>query len=67
MNRSLGALIVAGFGAAAIGIAAPAAQAAPTFTSCKQAKAAGYCDIQQGDPGYSDELDRDGDGVACEC
>ena len=36
------------------------------FKSCKAAKAAGYSDIKKGEPGYSSNLDRDGDGIACE-
>ena len=34
------------------------------FKSCKAAKAAGYS--KRGEPGYSTNLDRDGDGIACE-
>lgn len=36
------------------------------FKSCKEARAAGYSDIKKGEPGYSTNLDRDGDGIACE-
>ena len=36
------------------------------FKSCKVAKAAGYSDMKRGEPGYSSNLDRDGDGIACE-
>lgn len=36
------------------------------FKSCKAAKAAGYSDMKRGEPGYSTNLDRDGDGIACE-
>ena len=36
------------------------------FKSCKAAKAAGYSDMKRGEPGYSSNLDRDGDGIACE-
>ncbi|BDX32479.1 hypothetical protein TUM20985_30260 [Mycobacterium antarcticum] len=44
-------------------IAAPAANA---YTSCAQARAAGAAPLYAGQPGYSQNLDRDGDGVACE-
>ena len=37
-----------------------------SFSSCKQARAAGYSRMRRGDPGYSAKLDRDGDGIACE-
>lgn len=52
--------------------AAPAPQQTPqpnsdvTFGSCKEARAAGYSNMRQGEPGYSPNLDRDGDGIACE-
>lgn len=36
------------------------------FKSCKEARAAGYSDMKRGEPGYSSNLDRDGDGIACE-
>lgn len=36
------------------------------FKSCKAAHAAGYWDIKRGEPAYSNRLDRDGDGIACE-
>lgn len=36
------------------------------FNSCTDAKNAGYSNIPEGKPGYRAELDRDGDGVACE-
>lgn len=37
-----------------------------TFSSCREARAAGYSNMRRGEPGYSPDLDRDGDGVACE-
>ncbi len=36
------------------------------FESCDAARAAGAAPLHRGDPGYSPQLDRDGDGVACE-
>lgn len=36
------------------------------FSSCKAAKAAGYSNMKRGEPGYSTNLNRDGDGIACE-
>ncbi|MTD15456.1 hypothetical protein GIS00_16090 [Nakamurella sp. YIM 132087] len=36
------------------------------FSNCSEAKAAGAAPVHRGDPGYSSDLDRDGDGVACE-
>jgi endonuclease YncB( thermonuclease family) len=37
-----------------------------SFRSCKAAAAAGYKNMRRGQPGYSPNLDRDDDGVACE-
>ncbi|MFC5063940.1 excalibur calcium-binding domain-containing protein [Actinomycetospora atypica] len=42
------------------------ASAAPYYSSCAAAFAAGQSDIRIGEPGYRKGLDRDGDGVACE-
>lgn len=36
------------------------------FENCSAAKAAGAAPVRTGDPGYSRDLDRDGDGVGCE-
>lgn len=53
------------------GEAAPAPAPEPKqdsayYPSCKAARAAGAAPLYQGDPGYRSDLDRDGDGVACE-
>lgn len=48
-----------GSGSAKSGSTAP-------FASCAEARAAGAAPLYRGDPGYSERLDRDGDGVACE-
>ena len=42
------------------------AEARVYFHSCKEAWAAGYGNIAWGEEGYSEHLDRDHDGVACE-
>ena len=34
--------------------------------NCDDARAAGYHNMHRGAPGYSEHLDRDGDGIACE-
>jgi hypothetical protein len=36
------------------------------FSSCKAARKAGYTHMRRGQPGYSGNLDRDGDGIACD-
>jgi Excalibur calcium-binding domain len=36
------------------------------FVDCREAHAAGYFNITRDEPSYRAELDRDGDGVACE-
>ncbi|AMO89870.1 excalibur calcium-binding domain protein [Corynebacterium simulans] len=46
---------------------APApAPAAAYYPNCAAVRAAGAAPIYAGDPGYSSDLDHDGDGVACE-
>lgn len=46
---------------------APApAPAAAYYPNCAAVRAAGAAPIYAGDPGYSFDLDHDGDGVACE-
>jgi hypothetical protein len=36
------------------------------YANCSAARAAGAAPLRQGEPGYRQGLDRDGDGVACE-
>jgi hypothetical protein len=36
------------------------------YPNCDAVRAAGAAPLRRGDPGYSRELDRDGDGVACD-
>ena len=36
------------------------------YYNCDDARAAGVAPIYVGEPGYRDELDGDGDGIACE-
>ena len=45
---------------------APAPSAELYFSSCKEARAAGYSHMRRGEPGYSPHLDGDGDGIACD-
>ena len=42
------------------------APAAASYPNCSAARAAGAAPLYAGQPGYSSELDRDGDGIACE-
>jgi hypothetical protein len=37
------------------------------YANCTEAKAAGECDILEGDAHYCPKQDRDNDGIACEC
>lgn len=43
-----------------------APQAGDFWFRCANARAAGTTPIYAGEPGYSSELDADGDGIACE-
>lgn len=36
------------------------------YVNCSEARANGAESIREGEPGYREELDRDGDGIACE-
>lgn len=45
---------------------APAPVPAAYYANCSAVRAAGAAPIYAGQPGYSLDLDRDGDGVACE-
>lgn len=47
-------------------LALPAPAEALWFANCTEARAAGYSNIQRGQPGYAPKLDRDNDGIACE-
>lgn len=51
--------------AAVIGIQPAGAVSTQVFNTCDDARAAGYSNISIGQPGYSQALDRDGDGIAC--
>jgi len=37
-----------------------------SYKNCTEVKAAGAAPIRRGEPGYSTDLDRDKDGIACE-
>jgi Excalibur calcium-binding domain len=39
---------------------------APSYANCAAASAAGVAPIPRGRPGYRPDLDRDGDGIACD-
>ncbi|TVS85777.1 excalibur calcium-binding domain-containing protein [Mycobacterium helveticum] len=65
--RHLVSAVVAVAAIAGIGVpGAPAAQADPPYRNCSQAHADGRYNIPQGDPAYTQKLDRDNDGLACE-
>ncbi|MDF3337961.1 excalibur calcium-binding domain-containing protein [Mycolicibacterium septicum] len=60
------ALIAAAiFGGLVLGGSATAT-ADPYYKNCSAARQAGAAPIHEGEPGYAEHLDRDGDGVACE-
>lgn len=45
---------------------APAVQAAP-YPNCTVARQDGACNIPSSSDKYQSKLDRDGDGIGCEC
>ena len=46
--------------------ATPTGEQEVVYRNCTQVRQAGAAPIRRGEPGFSDRLDRDGDGVACE-
>jgi hypothetical protein len=44
----------------------PTGTPAQPFPDCAAARAAGAAPLHRGDPGWSDRMDGDGDGTACE-
>ncbi len=47
-------------------IEAPAIEASVYYPGCNAVRAAGKAPLHRGEPGYRDEMDGDGDGIACE-
>ena len=45
---------------------ARAPQAGDSWPGCNEARAVGTAPIYAGEPGYREEMDGDGDGIACE-
>jgi hypothetical protein len=64
IRRAIAAMLFAGL---AVLTFASIANAAGPYANCTQAKADGACNITQDSPYYAAKLDRDGDGIACEC
>ena len=75
----VGSSLSSAFDGAANGVATPAPPPAPPppaqgtgaapgvhYDNCDAVRAAGAAPIHVGDPGYSRDLDPDGDGVGCE-
>ena len=60
------AFVVAAGIAMAGAVLAPVAVAAP-YPDCKTAKQDGVCNIPSTSDKYQNKLDRDGDGIGCEC
>ena len=73
MTKAFGGALIAAFCFAPLTVAA-AAHAAPLpgatqvkyYKNCDAARADGNAPIRRGEDGYRDQLDRDGDGIACE-
>lgn len=65
MKRFLGVILIFG-SLAACGPGDEEIIAGVTYANCAEVEAAGAAPINEGDPGYSPALDRDGDGVGCE-
>jgi hypothetical protein len=59
------AVAAVGFALIAAVPVAPTASADPPYRNCKEAIADGAAPLFKGDPGYTEELDTNGDGMAC--
>ena len=46
--------------------ATAAAQSGVAYSGCNQVRAAGKAPLYAGQPGYREDMDGDGDGIACE-
>ena len=60
------AFIIGLFVVVATAMGSATATADVYYKNCTAAREAGVTPILQGQPGYHDHLDRDGDGIACE-
>jgi hypothetical protein len=60
------AFLLAGMVGAGV-LLAPCAHAEAPYRNCTEAKANGDCDIPSSSDKYQSKLDRDGDGLGCEC
>ncbi len=69
MIRTISLLTAAIAGALTIGSASANADPAPLapYKNCTEAKQNGDCDIPATSDLYQSKLDRDGDGLGCEC
>lgn len=69
MNRTVGLVAATVFAAVAVGSAAPAIAAPPQapYPNCTIAKQNGDCNIPSSSDKYQSKLDRDQDGLGCEC
>jgi hypothetical protein len=47
-------------------VAAPAPDRSVHYSGCNEVRAAGKAPLHAGEPGYSETMDGDGDGIACE-
>jgi hypothetical protein len=66
MLRALGVLLASALVATIIVLGAAPAHAAP-YPNCTAAKQNGDCDIPSSSDKYQSKLDRDQDGLGCEC
>lgn len=58
--------VAAAVGLVGVGLLFPAVASAAPYTSCAQAAKDGVYNIPKSSPNYDPDLDRDGDGIACE-
>ena len=47
-------------------VVAPSASADVHYSGCNEVRAFGKAPLRKGEPGYREDMDGDGDGIACE-
>lgn len=66
MKKLLTAALMGGAVIATAWSGTGAASADSPYANCAEVRADGAAPIQEGDPGWDEKFDRDGDGVGCE-
>lgn len=67
LGSAVGLVSVAGMpGSAPSGGASAGVEESVTYSGCNEVRALGRAPLYAGQPGYREDMDGDGDGIACE-